>query len=275
NTFVDLKQIIVLDLSRNMLTEIPANFGELKQLKHLDLYANQISRLPLSLSELKNLRWLDLKENPLTPAVASVAGSCSNLSECQACARNVVTYLSRVKLTIEEEKLRRLNAITADTETSTISTKKGGKKKKKKTVDKNNKQNLDKNGSDLSNKMLEIDQGKIEPPMSNKNQDNEKHEVKGKVQRFFMSAILWLFLLGLTFALIILILPLYSKQSEHFIKYTETTFVRLKEFQKYSTDIFDSFMQTVINICHNLYHAYERYLETETETHSTEEISVL
>lgn len=71
----------------------------------------QISRLPLSLSELKNLRWLDLKENPLTPAVASIAGPCSNLSECQACARNVVNYLSQVKITVEEEKSRRINAI--------------------------------------------------------------------------------------------------------------------------------------------------------------------
>lgn len=66
----------------------------------------------MSLSELKNLRWLDLKENPLTEAVASVAGPCSNMSECQACARNIVTYLSNVKLVIEEERLRRLNNIT-------------------------------------------------------------------------------------------------------------------------------------------------------------------
>lgn len=43
NTFVDLKQIIKLDLSKNMLTEIPENFGELRQLKHLDLYANQVN----------------------------------------------------------------------------------------------------------------------------------------------------------------------------------------------------------------------------------------
>lgn len=69
----------------------------------------QISRLPLSLSELKNLRWLDLKENPLTEAVASVAGPCSNVRECQVCARSIVTYLSTVKVVIEEERLRRLN----------------------------------------------------------------------------------------------------------------------------------------------------------------------
>lgn len=117
-----------------MLIELPENFGEMTQLKYLDLYANQvnnffvifvfllctkkmyivqdnlqISRLPLSLSELKNLRWLDLKENPLTEAVAMVAGPCSNLNECQACARNIVKYLSTVKLLIEEEKLRRSN----------------------------------------------------------------------------------------------------------------------------------------------------------------------
>lgn len=120
-----------------MLEELPENFGEMIKLKHLDLYANkvstfflyscnyknvhkdytyvlhlQISRLPLSLSELKSLRWLDLKENPLTPAVASVAGPCSNIQECQTCARNVVTYLSNVKLDIEKERLRRLNNVT-------------------------------------------------------------------------------------------------------------------------------------------------------------------
>ncbi|XP_043527354.1 leucine-rich repeat-containing protein 59-like isoform X1 [Frieseomelitta varia] len=263
NTFVNLKQIIVLDLSRNMLTEIPENFGELTQLKHLDLYANQISRLPLSLGELKNLRWLDLKENPLTPAVASIAGPCSNLSECQSCARDVVNYLSQVKITIEIEKSRRVNAITADTETSTISIKKGGKKKRKKAADKNNKQNLDKNESDLSDKMIEIDEDKMEPLISY----NKNPEVKGK--RFFMSTILWLFLLGLLFALIVLSPPLHLKELELFISRMEINTLSdklcLKEFQKYCTDILDSFMQAVINICHNLYHAYERYFETKTD----------
>lgn len=52
-----------------------------------------------------------MKENPLTKAVASVAGPCSNLSECQACARNVVSYLSTAKEFIEKNKLRRLNNI--------------------------------------------------------------------------------------------------------------------------------------------------------------------
>ena len=93
-----------------MLTDLPENFGELRALKHLDLYSNRISRLPLSLGELRNLKWLDLKENPLTLAVASVAGPCSNASECQACAKKIVNYLANVKFTIEEEKKRRLEA---------------------------------------------------------------------------------------------------------------------------------------------------------------------
>ncbi|XP_071878107.1 uncharacterized protein isoform X2 [Bombus fervidus] len=263
STFVDLKQIVVLDLSRNMLTEIPENFGELRRLKHLDLYANQISRLPLSLSELKSLRWLDLKENPLTPAVASVAGPCSNLSECQACARNIVTYLSSVKLTIEEEKLRRLNAITG-----TVSTKKGGRKKKKKILDKNNKQNLDENGSNQSSEVSLIDEDKIEPLIitHNRNQANKRYGTKGNAHRFFMSMISWLFLFGSALILMIVILPLYSKQSELFIDYIESkTGIHLKVFQKYSTDAFDSFIQAMINICDNLYHAYEKNFKTEMD----------
>lgn len=107
-SFATLTQIVKLDLSKNMLSEIPENFGELRLLRHLDLYSNQISRLPLSFGDLKNLKWLDLKENPLSSAVASIAGACSNSSECQACAKNIVTYLSNVKMTIEEEKQRRL-----------------------------------------------------------------------------------------------------------------------------------------------------------------------
>ncbi|XP_060833008.1 leucine-rich repeat-containing protein 59 isoform X2 [Bombus pascuorum] len=258
STFVDLKQIVILDLSRNMLTEIPENFGELRRLKHLDLYANQISRLPLSLSELKSLRWLDLKENPLTPAVASVAGPCSNLSECQACARNIVSYLSNVKLAIEEEKLRRLNAIT-DTETGIVSKKKGGRKKKKKILDKNNKQNLDENGSNWSSKVSLIDENKMAPLITTHNRN------QGNAHRFFMFMISSaLFLCGSAFVLMIVILPSYSKQPELFIDYIESKAgIHLKVFQKYSTDAFDSFIQAMINIYDNLYHMYEKNFKTD------------
>lgn len=38
----------------------------------------------------------------MTPTVASIAGQCSNLKECQECARNIVHYLSRIKVMLEE-----------------------------------------------------------------------------------------------------------------------------------------------------------------------------
>ncbi|XP_076760609.1 leucine-rich repeat-containing protein 59 [Xylocopa sonorina] len=264
STFVDLKQIVKLDLSRNMLTEIPINFGELKQLKYLDLYANQISRLPLSLSELKNLRWLDLKENPLTPAVASVAGPCSNLSECQACARNIVSYLSHIKLTIEEEKLRRLNAL-ASTETDTGSTKKGGKKKKKKSIDK---QNLDMNESNSIREVHQVE-NKVNFPsfVDNKNLANKGRFHKENAHQFFMSIFFWLSFVGLAIALIVVILPLYSKESELFIKYIEmNTGVPLKAFQKHSIDILYTFTQIIMKTYDDLYYAYEINFETGANT---------
>ncbi|CAL7936176.1 unnamed protein product [Xylocopa violacea] len=264
SSFVDLKQIVKLDLSRNMLTEIPINFGELKQLKYLDLYANQISRLPLSLSDLKNLRWLDLKENPLTPAVASIAGPCSNLSECQACARNIVSYLSHIKLIIEEEKLRRLNAL-ASTGTDIGSTKKGGKKKKRKSVDK---QHLDMNESNSAKEVLQVE-NKVHFPafIDNKNLVNKGCFYKENVRRFFVSIISWLSLVGLAIALIVVILPLYSKQFELFINYIEmNTGVPLKIFQKHSIDIIYIFMQVIMKIYDNLYYAYEKNFETAANT---------
>lgn len=261
NNFVNLKQIVKLDLSRNALTEIPENFGELRQLKHLDLYANQISRLPLSLSELKNLRWLDLKENPLTPAVASVAGPCSNLSECQACARNIVTYLSRVKLTIEEEKLRRLNAVA---EIDAASTKKTGKKKKKKPADKDNKQNLDKNESDSLLKVSEINENKVETStVIHHEQYMDKQLVKGNTCRTLLRTIIWGFLFSLILILTILVLPLYSKQSELFLNNLETNVgIPLKAIRQHSTDMFYAFMRSASNIYQDLYYVYEKNFNT-------------
>ncbi|XP_076385543.1 leucine-rich repeat-containing protein 59 [Megachile rotundata] len=260
NNFVNLKQIVKLDLSRNALTEIPENFGELRQLKHLDLYANQISRLPLSLSELKNLRWLDLKENPLTPAVASVAGPCSNLSECQACAKNIVTYLSRVKLTIEEEKLRRLNAIA---EADAAAAKKAAKKKKKK-ADKDNKQNLDKNESNSLLKVSEVNENKVETStVTHQKKCTNKKLVKGNTCRTLLRTIMWIFLFSLILMLTILVLPLYSKQSELFLNNLETKAgIPLKAMRQHSTDIFHSFLRSASNIYQDLYYVYEKNFNT-------------
>ncbi|XP_053971998.1 leucine-rich repeat-containing protein 59 [Hylaeus volcanicus] len=265
NTFVSLKQIVKLDLSKNMLTEIPENFGELRQLRHLDLYANQISRLPLSLSELKNLRWLDLKENPLTPAVSSVAGPCSNLSECQACARNIVTYLSRVKVTIEEERLRRSNAVTnAETDLNAVA-KKGGKKKKKKSVEKDNKQDMDKNGCCLVSEELKVGGKQVEVETLGKKDKyvNKKYASKGNGCQSLLSTFVWLLLIGLIFTLSIVILPMYSEQSELFVKYIEkSTGVPLKAFQKQSIDTLRSSVRIgttwTRQIYDNFYDVYEK-----------------
>ncbi|XP_017885195.1 leucine-rich repeat-containing protein 59 [Ceratina calcarata] len=261
--FVQLKQIVKLDLSRNMLTEIPVNFGELRQLKHLDLYGNQISRLPLSLSELKNLRWLDLKENPLTPAVASVAGPCSNSSECQACAHNIVAYLSQVKVMMEEvgEKLRKLN--TADTEKNSTA-KKGGKKKKKKVADK--KQDLDSDITNSQNEEFHESEPPTEPStLNNNHQDNNEQASRGSGYRF-LTLLAWSLFFGLLFILIIVILPLYVKEAESFVNYIEAnTGVRLKDFRKHSIDTFDALKQAANNVYNDLYRAYDRSFKTETD----------
>ncbi|KAL2713837.1 leucine-rich repeat-containing protein 59-like [Vespula squamosa] len=182
NNFVILKQILKLDLSKNMLTEIPENFGEMTQLRYLDLYANQISRLPLSLSELKNLRWLDLKENPLTPSVASIAGPCNNAEECKNCARNVVEYLNNVKCSIEEEKLRRLNAMSnkmsvlanKDNDNGTIK-KESKKKKKKKHTEREVEKNLNKNKSEVECKVSKNIEDKMNNSKEIFNEQNQKH----------------------------------------------------------------------------------------------------
>lgn len=257
-TFVSLKQITKLDLSKNMLTEIPENFGELKQLRHLDLYANQISRLPLSLSELKNLRWLDLKENPLTPAVASVAGLCSNLSECQACARNVVTYLSQVKLSIEAEKFRRLNAVT-NAENDSSLPKKVSKKKKKKLAEKDNADNSDKSEHQSLSNESQVETSKIESPMKVENDSHadEKRTKKGK------STILRLFLLSCIIGVLLtVVLPMYSEQCVQLFNYIEgNTGIPLKAFQKQSINTFHSSIRTATiwtqGIYKDLYHVYE------------------
>lgn len=126
-----LTHIIKLDLGKNLLTELPENFGEMKQLKHLDLYHNQLTHLPLSFQHLKNLRWLDLKDNPLVPAVAKVAGPCLDQQQCTQCAKNVVQFFTAMSEQIEEEKQRRELEKQAELEVELANQKKQQKKKEK------------------------------------------------------------------------------------------------------------------------------------------------
>ncbi|XP_014474281.1 PREDICTED: leucine-rich repeat-containing protein 59 [Dinoponera quadriceps] len=252
-TFVTLRQIVKLDLSRNMLTELPENFGEMTQLKYLDLYANQISRLPLSLSELKNLRWLDLKENPLTEAVASVAGPCSNLSECQACARNVVNYLSTVKLLIEEEKLRRLNNTTGETEKEVTAAKKENKKKKKRDSEKEHKTSSGKIGASTQNKDLQDNNDNIRlTELSDNNSRRELHKFTAdgnsstRLYRSLKWMTVWLFIISslLTITLIVFSWR-YEQQTDTFLQNAQMlSGLPLRRYHKHTIDL----LQRIIDI---------------------------
>ncbi|KYN15721.1 PREDICTED: leucine-rich repeat-containing protein 59 [Trachymyrmex cornetzi] len=240
-TFVILKQIVKLDLSRNMLVELPDNFGEMTQLKHLDLYANKISRLPLSLSELKNLRWLDLKENPLTEAVASVAGPCSNMRECQACARNIVTYLSNVKLVIKEEKLRRLNNVTGDADKEMPSTKKENKKKKRKKDVEREKMNGNKTNSPTQSEgCLQDNSDSVRLTGSSNNASTHKSykSTSTGLCRSFTCVIVWFFVISslLTIAIVMLSWR-YEQQTDTFLQNAQTlSGLPLKNYHRQTTD---------------------------------------
>lgn len=243
-SFITLTQVVKLNLSKNMLTEIPENFGEMRQLKHLDLYSNQISRLPLSLGELKNLKWLDLKENPLTPAVASVAGPCSDASDCQACARNVVAYLANIKCMIEEKKQHKANATTTESEKDTVPSKKDGKKKKKKVTEKDNKSKTEKQKSAVqkgerqnnNDDALTTTRSKADNKYTKKS-TTRKGGVVSALCRTFTLLIIWLIILSFLSALTIAILPLIDKpRSDTLTKYLELqTGLPVKQYQQLGT----------------------------------------
>ena len=103
-----LTNIVKLDLSKNMLTELPENFGQLRNLKSLDLYANKIEKLPVSFAQLKSLKWLDLKDNPLCPAVKQAAGDCITPNDCALCAKKVVALLQSYESQLQRERQRKL-----------------------------------------------------------------------------------------------------------------------------------------------------------------------
>ncbi|KAI4493121.1 hypothetical protein M0802_009671 [Mischocyttarus mexicanus] len=242
NNFIILKQIYMLDLSKNMLTEIPENFGEMTQLKYLDLYANQISRLPLSLSELKNLKWLDLKENPLTPAVASIAGPCNSTEDCKNCARNVVEYLSNVKRSVEEEKLRRLNAKSKNTDASKdngTSKKESKKTKKKKNADKEVEKNSNKIKSEMECEVSPNLEDKTDNSKETINEQNKNTCASAALCRILTSLFLWIFIFGILLGTSTIILPLYNKElSYKIMDYIEKhTGIFLKTYQRYGTEL--------------------------------------
>ncbi|KYQ52162.1 Leucine-rich repeat-containing protein 59 [Trachymyrmex zeteki] len=277
DTFVILKQIVKLDLSRNMLAELPKNFGEMTQLKHLDLYANKISRLPLSLSELKNLRWLDLKENPLTEAVASVAGPCSNMRECQACARNIVTYLSNVKLVIEEEKLRRLNNVTGDANKEIPSTKKENKKKKRKKDVEREKMNGNKTDSPTQSEGClqdNSDSVRLTGSSSNNASTRKSYESTGTgLCRSFTCVIVWFFVISSLFTVAMVMLSWrYEQQTDAFLQNAQTlSGLPLKNYHRQTTN----YLQRIIKIAtvqiKSIIDAANDFYRTQFESGTTKE----
>ncbi len=59
----NLRNLRVLDASRNQMTGVPAEVGQLSELQYLDLSDNKLTGLPLELGNLRNLRRLDLRGN--------------------------------------------------------------------------------------------------------------------------------------------------------------------------------------------------------------------
>eukprot|EP00118_Oscarella_pearsei_P003839 m.15952 g.15952 ORF g.15952 m.15952 type:complete len:277 (+) comp26643_c0_seq2:336-1166(+) len=113
DNFCSLTHLVKLDLSKNKLQCLPEAFGHLDQLQKLDLYSNQLVSLPLTFSKLSNLKWLDLKGNALEDELAAAAGPCSDDKECRQCAKQVSALMRGRSATVEKVKQKKLRALKA------------------------------------------------------------------------------------------------------------------------------------------------------------------
>ncbi|XP_062514178.1 leucine-rich repeat-containing protein 59-like [Corticium candelabrum] len=110
DNFCTLRQLAQLDLGKNKLTSLPDAFGNLSQLQKLDLYGNQLTTLPVTFSQLKQLKWLDVKHNPLEEEILEAAGSCADDRECRQCAKEVIALMKQRSSDIERRRQERLRA---------------------------------------------------------------------------------------------------------------------------------------------------------------------
>ncbi|KAI8508487.1 Leucine Rich repeats (2 copies) [Branchiostoma belcheri] len=103
-----LTHVVKLDLSKNQLEELPADFGRLTRLRHLDLFQNKLKTVPVSFWQLTSLQWLDLKDNPLDSALVPVVGDCLDERQCRNCAKGVVSYMRAVNSELERKRQEQL-----------------------------------------------------------------------------------------------------------------------------------------------------------------------
>jgi internalin A len=73
DAFLELVNLIELDLSFNDLTYLPSSLGSLKKLKKLNLSGNKISDLPKEFENLVSLESLDLDGNPIERAPLEIS----------------------------------------------------------------------------------------------------------------------------------------------------------------------------------------------------------
>ncbi|RKP08868.1 hypothetical protein THASP1DRAFT_15037, partial [Thamnocephalis sphaerospora] len=72
-----MPQLEILDISRNKLRRLPAEFGNLMSLKILSVSKNRIRELPCYLGEMKQLRILKTQQNPIVWPPADIIGPSS------------------------------------------------------------------------------------------------------------------------------------------------------------------------------------------------------
>ncbi|WAQ98664.1 LRC59-like protein, partial [Mya arenaria] len=105
DTFCSLTYLVKIDLSKNLLTSLPDDFGNLTRLQYLDLLGNKLTVLPVSVYQLTKLKWLDLKDNPLAPEFKAIAGDCLDEKQCKKCAKDIVDHM-RIEHNRIEKKLQ-------------------------------------------------------------------------------------------------------------------------------------------------------------------------
>lgn len=81
-TVNDSGRVVKLDLSsRNMISEIPPQFGDLDELQYLELdFSDLFGEIPPELGNLRNLKYLSLQGNDLSGSIPPELGNLTNLT---------------------------------------------------------------------------------------------------------------------------------------------------------------------------------------------------